>query len=176
MSTDLSVNYHPTIRDFPLGERPRERLKYYGPMALSNAELLAILIGVGTPGENVVALSTRLLSQFGGLAGFLGLNPPPERSVAAGTHHPGTEVGEAVAKALSVRQVEQRVHALLASPTRRSGRHVDRDVARLEEEIAQRVGTRVEIKSRKGGAGKLVLHYTNHEQLDALLERLRRSG
>jgi DNA repair protein RadC len=39
-------------------------------MALSNAELLAILIGVGTPGENVVALSTRLLSQFGGLAGL----------------------------------------------------------------------------------------------------------
>jgi N-methylhydantoinase B len=28
------------------------------------------------------------------------LNPPPERSVAAGTHHPGTEVGEAIAKAL----------------------------------------------------------------------------
>jgi len=28
------------------------------------------------------------------------LNPPPDRSVAAGTHHPGTEVGEAVAKAL----------------------------------------------------------------------------
>ncbi|MBI1878753.1 MAG: hypothetical protein HYR94_11115, partial [Chloroflexi bacterium] len=70
MSTDLPTNYHPTIRDFPLGERPRERLKYYGPMALSNAELLAILIGVGIPGENVVALSTRLLSQFGGLAGL----------------------------------------------------------------------------------------------------------
>src|SRR5207244_6293505 len=28
------------------------------------------------------------------------LNPPPGRSVAAGTHHPGTEVGEAIAKAL----------------------------------------------------------------------------
>jgi len=28
------------------------------------------------------------------------LNPPPHRSVAAGTHHPGTEVGEAIAKAL----------------------------------------------------------------------------
>jgi DNA repair protein RadC len=39
-------------------------------MALSNAELLAILLRVGTPGENVVALSTRLLSQFGGLAGL----------------------------------------------------------------------------------------------------------
>ena len=70
MSNHSSVTYHPTIHDFPLGERPRERLQYYGPMALSNAELLAILLRVGTPGENVVALSTRLLSQFGGLAGL----------------------------------------------------------------------------------------------------------
>jgi ParB family chromosome partitioning protein len=83
---------------------------------------------------------------------------------------------EAVARGLSVRQVEQRVNALLASPARRSGRRVDRDVARLEEEIAQRVGTRVEIRSRKGGAGKLVLYYSNHAQLDALIERLRRGG
>jgi DNA repair protein RadC len=38
--------------------------------ALSNSELLAILLRVGTPGENVVALSTRLLAEFGGLAGL----------------------------------------------------------------------------------------------------------
>lgn len=70
MSTESSANYHPTIHDFPLGERPRERLQYYGPTALSNAELLAILLRVGTPGENVIALSTRLLTQFGGLGGL----------------------------------------------------------------------------------------------------------
>jgi DNA repair protein RadC len=70
MSSDPSTNYHPTIHDFPLGERPRERLQYYGPAALSNAELLAILLRVGSPGENVIALSTRLLTQFGGLGGL----------------------------------------------------------------------------------------------------------
>lgn len=70
MSTDPPNNYHVTIHDFPLGERPRERMQYYGPTALSNAELLAILLRVGLPGENVVALSTRLLSEFGGLAGL----------------------------------------------------------------------------------------------------------
>ncbi len=70
MSSDPSANYHPTIHDFPLGERPRERLQYYGPAALSNAELLAILLRVGSPGENVIALSTRLLTQFGGLGGL----------------------------------------------------------------------------------------------------------
>jgi ParB family chromosome partitioning protein len=67
------------------------------------------------------------------------------------------------------------VNALLSSPSRRSGRRIDRDVARLEEEIAQQIGTRVELKSAKGGAGRLVLYYSSHEQLDALLERLRLS-
>jgi DNA repair protein RadC len=70
MNTDPSTGYHPTIRDFPASERPRERLQYYGAAALSNAELLAILLRVGTHGENVVALSTRLLTQFGGLDGL----------------------------------------------------------------------------------------------------------
>lgn len=70
MATDPSTHYHPTIHDFPLGERPRERMQYYGPTALSNAELLAILLRVGSTGENVVALSTRLLAEFGGLAGL----------------------------------------------------------------------------------------------------------
>jgi DNA repair protein RadC len=74
MTTDSGVEstspYHLTIHDFPEGERPRERLLYYGPGALSNAELLAILLRVGSPGENVVTLSTRLLRDFGGLAGL----------------------------------------------------------------------------------------------------------
>ncbi len=70
MSTDPSPSYHLTIHDFPQGERPRERLQYYGASALSNAELLAILLRVGSRGENVVALSTRLLKEFGGLSGL----------------------------------------------------------------------------------------------------------
>ncbi len=70
MTTESLPSYHLTIHDFPVGERPRERLLHYGPTALSNAELLAILLRVGAPGENVVALSTRLLKDFGGLSGL----------------------------------------------------------------------------------------------------------
>ncbi len=70
MATDSSTNYHLTIHDFPVGERPRERLKHYGAAALSNAELLAILLRVGSQGENVVALGTRLLKEFGGVSGL----------------------------------------------------------------------------------------------------------
>lgn len=66
----MTTKYHFTIPEIPLGERPRERLQYYGATALSNAELLAILLRIGTPGENALALSTRLLTEFGGLAGL----------------------------------------------------------------------------------------------------------
>ncbi|MEE8442627.1 MAG: DNA repair protein RadC [Dehalococcoidia bacterium] len=62
--------YHLLIRDLPTSERPRERLREHGATYLSNAELIAILLRTGTPAENVIALATRLLSQYGGLDGL----------------------------------------------------------------------------------------------------------
>lgn len=64
------VEYHPRIKDLPLSERPRERLKHYGAGALSTSELLAIILRTGVGGENVINLATRLLAQFGGLGGL----------------------------------------------------------------------------------------------------------
>ncbi len=58
------------ITDLHESERPRERLKTLGAQALSNAELLAILLRVGVQGENVVQLGQRLLQTFGGLSGL----------------------------------------------------------------------------------------------------------
>ncbi|MEK3890575.1 RadC family protein [Bacillus sp. FSL K6-3431] len=55
------------IRDFPVDERPRERLINNGAESLSNQELLAILLRTGTKAESVIQLSNRLLTQFGGL-------------------------------------------------------------------------------------------------------------
>ena len=83
---------------------------------------------------------------------------------------------EAVAKQLSVRQVESRVNELLTRRGPRASKRVDRDIARLEEEVSQRLGTRVEIKAGKGGAGKLVLHYSSHDHLDTLLGKLGGGG
>ncbi|MBU2529538.1 MAG: DNA repair protein RadC [Elusimicrobia bacterium] len=54
------------IKDLPKIERPRERLERYGPEKLSNSELLAILLGSGQKGINVVELSKRILSKFSG--------------------------------------------------------------------------------------------------------------
>ena len=48
----------------PASEKPRERLKQLGPEALSNIELLCIILGKGVKGESVFIVSQRLLSRF----------------------------------------------------------------------------------------------------------------
>lgn len=58
------------ITDLAESERPRERLARLGAQALTSAELLAILLRVGLPGENAVQVGQRLLNTFGGLSGL----------------------------------------------------------------------------------------------------------
>jgi DNA repair protein RadC len=58
------------ITDLAADERPRERLVRLGPQALSNAELIAILLRVGVRGENAVQVGQRLLHKFGGIRGL----------------------------------------------------------------------------------------------------------
>ena len=58
------------ITDLHESDRPRERLAALGPQALSNAELLAILLRVGVQGENAVQVGQCLLNKFSGLTGI----------------------------------------------------------------------------------------------------------
>ncbi len=58
------------ITDLQLSERPRERLEKQGASALSQAELLAILIRVGVKGENALEVAQRILDRFKGLRGL----------------------------------------------------------------------------------------------------------
>lgn len=58
------------IMDLDAAERPRERLAHLGAQALSNAELIAILLRVGIEGENAVQVGQRLLQTFGGIRGL----------------------------------------------------------------------------------------------------------
>ena len=70
MYDEARPQYATMIRDLPQSERPRERLREYGPNSLSNAELMAILLRTGIEGQNVLNLSVDLISKFGGLAGM----------------------------------------------------------------------------------------------------------
>jgi DNA repair protein RadC len=58
------------IADLEKSERPRERLESRGAAALTEAELLAILLRVGVPGANAVEVGQRLLDTFHGLDGI----------------------------------------------------------------------------------------------------------
>jgi DNA repair protein RadC len=58
------------ISDWPVDERPRERLLAKGAKALSDAELLAILLRTGVRDKSAVALARDLLDQFNGLSGL----------------------------------------------------------------------------------------------------------
>lgn len=55
------------IRDLPTGERPREKLLKYGVTALSNRELLAIILRVGTRQQSALGLADEVLTHFGSL-------------------------------------------------------------------------------------------------------------
>jgi len=76
------------------------------------------------------------------------------------------------ARGLSVRETEALVQKLLRGPAARRSRP-DRDLARLEEEMSERLGTTVEIKPGRKGSGKLVVHYSSLDHLEQLLNKLR---
>jgi DNA repair protein RadC len=59
------------LKDLPEDARPREKLLARGPGALSDAELLALLLRTGLPGKNALQMGQELLDQFGGVAGLL---------------------------------------------------------------------------------------------------------
>jgi len=59
------------ITDWPVEERPREKMLQMGPESLSDGELLAIFLRVGVPGKTAVDLARELLSEFGDLRQLL---------------------------------------------------------------------------------------------------------
>jgi DNA repair protein RadC len=59
----------------PEHERPRERMRRLGIDALSDAELLALVLGTGRPSEPVDALASRLLADYGGARGLCHAGP-----------------------------------------------------------------------------------------------------
>jgi DNA repair protein RadC len=71
MSEAKTPGYRSDFKEVPSDERPRERLKAYGPSTLSTSELLAILLSTGFTGKSVTAVAQDMLRDFGGLSGLL---------------------------------------------------------------------------------------------------------
>ncbi|WBY00736.1 DNA repair protein RadC [Ramlibacter tataouinensis] len=64
-----------TLHHLPADARPREKLLARGPAALSDTELLALLLRTGLAGKGVFALAQELVDDFGGIAGLLHARP-----------------------------------------------------------------------------------------------------
>lgn len=68
------------LEDLPKTTRPREKLLAMGSHTLTDAELLAVMLGTGLPGQNVLQLAQALLENFHGLAGLLQASPADLRA------------------------------------------------------------------------------------------------
>ena len=78
-------------------------------------------------------------------------------------------------KGLSVRETERLVARQLQPPAQKNGgRQPDRDLLRLEEELADAIGAQVKVSARAGGGGTLAISYASLDQLDGIIERLKR--
>jgi DNA repair protein RadC len=110
------------ITDLSTADRPRERLAELGPQALSNAELIAILLRVGVVGENAVQMSQRLLQEFGSLNGLH----------RASVLEISKSHGMGLAKAAQIKAaIELGVRLRLESPDERPAIHSPADAAAL---------------------------------------------
>ncbi|MBI1906132.1 MAG: ParB/RepB/Spo0J family partition protein [Rhodocyclales bacterium] len=80
---------------------------------------------------------------------------------------------QVAARGYSVRETERMVHKLLHPPQQPAARAPDRDLLRLEEEVADTLGATVRIRANRKGAGEVRIRFGDLDQLDALLTRLR---
>lgn len=114
-----------SIRNWPEGERPREKLLARGSAALSDAELLAVLLGSGVPGKDAVALGRELLAASDGLGALLarpeeilrgrGLGPAKRARLAAALELARRSLHEELRQRPSLASPRDSAHYLSAS-------------------------------------------------------------
>lgn len=105
------------------------------------------------------------------------LNMGQARALLALIRHDQIEIAKLVVnRGLSVRETELLVKKALAkqSGQKSDPKKADPDVLRLENQISEKLGASVKIKSGKKGAGQLVIHFHSAAELDGILEHLTR--
>ena len=83
-----------------------------------------------------------------------------------------TAAQEIAQRKLSVREAEQLVKRLMASPKETIKAKQDKDVQHLQETLAESLGAPVQIQSNKAGAGSLRIRFASLDQLDGIIKRL----
>jgi len=121
MMPEHGVTRHLSVREWPVSERPREKLARHGEASLSTAELLSIILRTGSAREDAVALAQRLLVGRGGLAGL----------ADASTVELATEHGMGPAKGAELKAALELGKRLLEQRVERPHVHSPADVANL---------------------------------------------
>ncbi len=116
----MGVEYRLTIKQMPEEMRPRERMLRYGPEALTEVELIAILLRSGTPTTTSLELASQLLACFEGIRGLM----------AAGVEELQGVKGVGPAKATEIRAALELGRRVAAAPP------AERPVIRTPEDAA----------------------------------------
>ena len=128
----------------------------------SRASVANLLRLIGLPDEVKTLLAHGDL-EMGHARALLGL--PVEQQIEAARH--------VVAKGLTVRQTEAMVRNMLADKPEQEKAAIDPDVKRLEQKLAERLGTQVQIKHGPKGKGQLVIKYGTLDELQGVLAHIR---
>jgi DNA repair protein RadC len=120
------------IRDLPEGERPRERLLEQGSGALSDAELVAVLLRTGRVGSSAIDLARELLCESGGLPGLLSATGPSLCRKGIG---PAKAAGLLAALEMARRLAR--------------GHEVEREPLRRREEMVRYLGLRYRVRDQE---------------------------
>ncbi|HZJ95115.1 MAG TPA: ParB/RepB/Spo0J family partition protein [Thiopseudomonas sp.] len=127
----------------------------------SRASVANLLRLIGLPDEVKTLLAHGDL-EMGHARALLGL--PTEQQIQAARH--------VVAKGLTVRQTEAMVRNILADKPKHEKPAIDPDVKRLEQKLAERLGTQVQIKHGAKGKGQLVIKYGSLDELQGVLAHM----
>ena len=114
--TESASDGYRTIHDLAGDERPREKLLEHGPAVLSDAELLAIIAGSGTRGENVIDLARKLLDLHGGLGGLLRADAKSLQRVRGLGPAKAAQLAAAIELGRRLPRVDAEARPLLTSP------------------------------------------------------------
>jgi len=134
----------------------------------SRAAVSNLLRLLELPGEIRLLVETRAL-EMGHARALLTLAPQAAIAIAR----------QAAENEWSVREVEHRVQQLtagkvpVATKAKAAKARPQADIVSLERELGETLGTKVNVLHGRGGKGRLVIHYTDLEALDGVLERLR---
>lgn len=105
------------ITDWPVDERPREKLMQKGAAALSDAELLAIFLRVGLPGKSAVDLARELVSHFGSLQRMFSAQPKELCQIKGIGEAKYVQLQAVLEMARRALEEEMRLDDVMSSPT-----------------------------------------------------------